>query len=139
MKELLSIFPPKVIVKFGDKEIEIKSVELQDMSIVATISDKLFSRAIAILQMKLTKEEQGIAIAKEIIDVLKNDTGLFIDFLSATTTVEKETLKKISIEAGLFLITEVIEVNKDFLYQKVMPMIKDLAKAFDQKSKKTNG
>lgn len=138
MKELLSIFPPKVVVHFGDKDVEIKSVELQDMAIVGELGDKLFSKAIALLKMKLSPDDLGLAIAQELTTILKNDTKLLIDFLAVTTTVEKSTLQKISIEAALFLITEVIEVNKDFLSQKIVPKAKALAALFVKKEK-TNG
>lgn len=136
MKSLTDIFPPKVQVKFGSEEIEVKSVKLQDMAIVAELGEKLFSKLIALFKMGLTEEELGMAIAQEIISILKNDTNLLIKFLSVTTSVPEETLKNISIEAALFLTKEVIEVNKDFLYLKIMPQAKELASLF---GKKTNG
>ncbi len=138
MKELLSIFPPKILVNFGGENVEIKSVELQDIAIVAELGDKLFSKVMAIFKMKMTETDLGLAIAHELIQLLKNDTTLLIKFLSVTTNVKEETLKKISVEAALFLVTEVIEVNKDFLSQKIMPKAKDLAKLFGKKAV-TNG
>lgn len=138
MKELLNIFPPKVEVKFGENTVEIKSIELQNISIIGVIADKLFNKAVAIIKMKLSEQELGLALAQEFSLLLKDDSKLLIEFLTATTTVDPKILPKISIEATLFLINEVIEVNKDFLYQKVKPMVLDLMSKLG-KNKKTNG
>lgn len=138
MKELLNIFPPKVEVKFGENTVEIKSIELQNISIIGVIADKLFNKAVAIIKMNLSEKELGLALAQEFSLLLKDDSKLLIEFLTATTTVDPKILPKISIEATLFLINEVIEVNKDFLYQKVKPMVLDLMSKLG-KNKKTNG
>ena len=138
MKELKTIFPPKIEVLFSDKTIEIKSIALEDVSVLGEIGDKLFNRAVAILKMNLSETDLGLALAQELILVLKNDSKLLIQFLQATTTVDPKILPKISLEAAVFLLKEAVEVNKDFLYQKVKPMVQDLMAELGPKAK-TNG
>lgn len=139
MRELKSIFPPKTQVMFGEKLVDIKSITLKDLPIVADITEKVFDKIFVLLLSGKQDQDLGIALAKEVISVLKNDVEALQNLLEITTSVPKETIPDISLEAGLFLLDNVLEVNKDFLSQNVLPMAKDLFSKYNPKAEKTNG
>lgn len=136
MRELKNIFPPKTKVLFGEEVIEIKSVKLKDLEVVAGLADKIFDKMVGIILSKKSEMEIGLDIAKELVKIFKDDVDSLIDLLAITTSVKKEVLSEISLEASLFLLDEVLEVNKSFLFQSVFPKAKEL---FAKYSKKTNG
>lgn len=137
MKELKNIFPPKTKVVFGDQVIEIKSITLKDLPVVAGIAEKVFDKVFGLLLSDKKEQDLGLEITKEIINILKNDIESLETLLEITTTVEKETIPNLSLEAGLFLLDSVLEVNKDFLSQNVLPMAKDLFQKYNPQ--KTTG
>lgn len=121
MKELKNIFPTNTKVLFGEDVADIKGITLKQMPIIAEISEKLFDKAFGIILSGKSDQEIGIELIKELIQVLKNDTALLVELLASTTSVEKKLLQDVSLEALLFLLDEVLEVNKTFLYQNVLP------------------
>lgn len=131
MKELKNIFPPKTKVMFGEQVIEIKSITLKDLPVVAGIAEKVFDKVFGLLLSDKKEQDLGLAITKEIINILKHDIELLETLLEITTTVEKEVIPTISLEAGLFLLDSVLEVNKDFLSQNVLPMAKGLFQKYN--------
>lgn len=131
MKELKNIFPPKTNVMFGDQVVEIKSITLKDLPVVAGIAEKVFDKVFGLLLSDKKEQDLGLAITKEIINILKNDIKSLETLLEITTTVEKEVIPTISLEAGLFLLDLVLEVNKDFLSQSVLPMAKGLFQKYN--------
>ena len=139
MKELKSIFPPKTQVHFGDKLVDVKSITLKDLPVVAEIAEKVFDKIMSLLFSGKEDQELGLAITKEIIQILKNDIELLQKLIEITTTVEKEIIQDLSLEAGLFLLDSILEVNKDFLSQNVLPRAKELFSKYAQKESKTNG
>ena len=139
MRELKNIFPPKTKVSFGDDVIEIKSVTFQDLAVVAEIAEKVFDKIFSLLMSEKQDQELGVAIAKELISILKNDISLLQKLLTITTTVKPDVIPQISPEATLFLLDEVLEVNKSFLFQNVIPMAKEIFNKHKSKDPKTNG
>lgn len=140
MKELKNIFPTNTKVLFGDDVADIKGITLKQMPIIAKISEKLFDKAFNIILSGKSDEEIGFELIGELIQVLKNDTPLLVELLAVTTTVKEDVLQDVSLEALLFLLDEVIEVNKSFLSQNVLPKALAMFKKYSpQKSEKTNG
>lgn len=139
MKELKSIFPPKTKVMFGESVVEIKSITLKDLPVVAEIAENVFDKVMSLLFSGKEDQELGIAVTKEIIHILQHDLELLQKLIEITTSVEKEIIPDLSLEAGLFLLDSILEVNKDFLFQNVLPRAKELFSKYAQKESKTNG
>lgn len=139
MRELKSIFPPKKQVVFGENLTDIKSIAMKDLPVVAEIAEKIFDKVFSLLLSEAKGPELDAAITKEIILILKNDIGSLQKLLEITTSVEKEIIQDISLEAVLFLLDNVLEVNKDFLYQNILPMAKEMFSKYKAKDQKTNG
>lgn len=137
MKELKNIFPTNAKVVFGEDVVDIKGITLKQMPVIAKISEKLFDKAFNIILSGRSDQEIGIDLIRELIQVLKNDTPLLVELLASTTSVTEDVLQAVSLEALLFLLDEVIEVNQSFLSQNVLPKALAFWKKYSpQKEKK---
>ena len=127
MKELKVIFPETLEVKFGEEVVKIKTIPFGKLPYMAELADKVIDK----IQKNAASGDLGIA--KAIFEIIKIDFEIIVQALTITTSLKKETIESMSLEAASFILTNVVEVNADFLSQKVFPSLKEMAKTLNKK------
>jgi len=127
MKELKVIFPETLEVKLGEEIVQIKTIPFGKLPYMAELADKVIDK----IQKNAASGDLGIA--KAIFEIIKIDFEIIVQALTITTSLSKETIESMSLEAASFILTNVVEVNADFLSQKVFPSLKAMAKTLNKK------
>lgn len=122
MKELKEILLPKVEVKIGEQVVEIKRIPFGKLPEIADLANAVISK----IQKNSAAGDLGVAQA--LFEVMKDDFQSLIKALIITTSLDRKYLEEMSLEVATFVITNVVEVNADFLSQKVMPQFATMQK-----------
>lgn len=122
MSELKSIFVDSRKIKIGDKEIEIKGIQIGQIADLVEILGKLFK----LNDSKGNKDKIDIAlsVAKELPSVLK--------ILSMTTDLDEDTVSKLNLGAATLIFENVVKDNADFFQRHVIPQVKGMMASFSK-------
>lgn len=120
MKELKEIYSPFTKIKLAETEVKVTAFKVKDFPRVLNIIGKgietIFSQ----------KDESQMDLAKRLFDFLSKDIDLAYELIEISTDLKKEFLEELSLEAVSFIISEIVEVNHDFLFGKVAPQFQGL-------------
>jgi hypothetical protein len=126
MKELLKMFPEKIEVKLGDKVVEIKTIPFGKLPQIADLADKIMNKV-------QKNPSNDLGITKAVFEIMKEDFEGVVKGLEITTTLDAKEINEMSLEAATFILSNVIEVNADFLSQKVFPQLKIMSESMAKK------
>lgn len=113
MKELKEIFAPHSEIKLGEQIVKVSPFIVKDIPVVVSIITKGFNE---IFKPGAT----DIQTTQNMLNFLLKNLDEAYKLIEMTTQLNKDYFQDKSIETLSFVISEVIEVNYDFLYQKVM-------------------
>src|SRR5690606_6059821 len=111
-----SIYSVSKTVKYQDAEIEIKQIYIGDIPYITKLV-KLFTD---------TKKQD---VNQKIIKFIEEDFEIASELVSRLTNIPKENFNKVSLDAAIFIIGEIVKENADFLAQKVVPQVTSLIEA----------
>lgn len=107
--------------KYNDVEIEIKEVSLEQLPSISKIL------------VDFNKKEGSTN--DKILSFITNDIDSARKLVVSLTNIPYESINKISLDAILFIVKCIIEVNHSFLEQKLAPIIKEMSAIMNGMSK----
>ena len=139
MKEIKIIVNEGRKVKLGDDVISVKEFDLKTLPMVVDYFDGIYELIDKNSLQKGKGSENAIVteIMKAVVLSLKDKTDVIVKIVAASTSMPVSEIAKLPLDAIVALLREVIEVNYDFLSQRVMPLIKEMFDEIGQKAKKT--
>lgn len=122
--ELESLFTTSKVVKFGKHDITIKQISLGDIPLITKLMGKFF-------------EDSKKKTHEKIISLVENDFDQVVKIISKVTNFTEEQVPRLNISAVIFILTEVVKENADFLQNHVAPQLESLKASFPASTSKS--
>lgn len=114
MESLESLFPVEKELQFGTRVVKIKTVELGNIpTLLKTIDPFLKSN---------NRKETAL-------NMFQNDFESVLKLFEITTDLSTDEIKKMSLAAAMIIFNAVLKENSDFLVEKVIPHLQEMAKS----------
>lgn len=113
--DLSAILSSSKEVEFKGVKIEIKQITLEHLPEIAKVADSFFS-------LKGTTQQK-------IVKFISSDMDGVTTLISNLSNIPKEAVGRISLDALIFIISEIVTENNDFLQKSVAPRLKEMTKS----------